>query len=138
MSKRNSFMNFLDRLAAEIEAESQKTKTKKKPLAERGLDSFVDFLNDLGNPAEVASQKPNIEAQRKLKADLAVKHAAELKKKSAPKEEGDSKARARLKEAEIKEVTDKKIDDVRRSKKRKRLRDAVIMAEILAKPKAKR
>ncbi|MCW6678892.1 hypothetical protein NH286_06955 [Anaerococcus sp. NML200574] len=136
MSKRNSFLNFLDQLAAEIEAESQKTKNK--TLAEKGLDSFVDFLNDLGNPADLTSQKPNIEAQRKLKANLATKHAAELKKKSAPKEEGDSKARARLKEAERKEVTDKKIDDIKRSKKRKRLRDAVIMAEILAKPVSKR
>lgn len=78
MSKRNSFLNFLDQLAAEIEAESQKTKNK--TLAEKGLDSFVDFLNDLGNPADLTSQKPNIEAQRKLKANLATKHAAELKK----------------------------------------------------------
>lgn len=131
--------------------------SKKKDQWKRPKPSFDDWLkktNELLNEymdepvgemfgsdkkkIKKASQKPNIEVQRKLKAELSTKHAAELKQKSTPKEEGDSGALARLRQAEIKEATDKKIDDLKRSKKRKRLRDAVIMAEILAKPVSKR
>ena len=131
-------MNFLDQLAEEIEAENQRKKAYKKPIGLKGLDSFVDILNDLGNLSEAKVQKPNIEAQRKLKAELASKHADDLKKKFSSDQEGDDESYKRLKQAEIKEKTDKKTEDLARAKKRKKLKNAIIMAEILGKPVSKR
>lgn len=153
--KNNSFFSFLETLAEEIEKENEKKeayknienpnfvrikKSNKKPK------SIIGYLNDMvenmdrnfGDVDFDEPQKADLEAQRKLKAELRNKHAEKFKQVSEKKPEGDSKARERLKEAQVKEKTDKIREKMAKDKNRKRLRDAIIMAEILGPPVSKR
>lgn len=142
MSNNNSFLSFLDKLAEEIQAESEKKGKIQKTLFEVKKSprkkSLIGYLNDLVENIELdqyqSQPKPDIEAQRRLKSDLRTKHAEKFKKP----EEGDSAALKRLKEAEQKEKTDKIREEMAKEKNRKRLKDAIIMAEILGPPLSKR
>ena len=142
MSNNNSFLSFLDKLAEEIQAESEKKGKIQKNLFEVKKSprkkSLIGYLNDLVENIELeqyqSQPKPDIEAQRRLKSDLRTKHAEKFKKP----EEGDSAALKRLKEAEQKEKTDKIREEMAKEKNRKRLKDAIIMAEILGPPLSKR
>ncbi|WP_311491784.1 hypothetical protein [uncultured Anaerococcus sp.] len=142
MSNNNSFLSFLDKLAEEIQVESEKKGKIQKNLFEVKKSprkkSLIGYLNDLVENIELdqyqSQPKPDIEAQRRLKSDLRTKHAEKFKKP----EEGDSAALKRLKEAEQKEKTDKIREEMAKEKNRKRLKDAIIMAEILGPPLSKR
>lgn len=142
MSNNNSFLSFLDKLAEEIQEESEKKGKIQKNLFEVKKSprkkSLIGYLNDLVENIELdqyqSQPKPDIEAQRRLKSDLRTKHAEKFKKP----EEGDSAALKRLKEAEQKEKTDKIREEMAKEKNRKRLKDAIIMAEILGPPLSKR
>ena len=142
MSNNNSFLSFLDKLAEEIQEESEKKGKIQKNLFEvkesPRKKSLIGYLNDLVENIELdqyqSQPKPDIEAQRRLKSDLRTKHAEKFKKP----EEGDSAALKRLKEAEQKEKTDKIREEMAKEKNRKRLKDAIIMAEILGPPLSKR
>lgn len=142
MSNNNSFLSFLDKLAEEIQEESEKKGKIQKNLFEVKKSprkkSLIGYLNDLVENIELdqyqSQPKPDIEAQRRLKSDLRTKHAEKFKKP----EEGDSAALKRLKEAEQKEKTDKIREEMAKEKNRKRLKDAIIMSEILGPPLSKR
>lgn len=142
MSNNNSFLSFLDKLAEEIQEESEKKGKIQKNLFEVKKSprkkSLIGYLNDLVENIELdqyqSQPKPDIEAQRRLKSDLRTKHAEKFKKT----EEGDSAALKRLKEAEQKEKTDKIREEMAKEKNRKRLKDAIIMSEILGPPLSKR
>ena len=144
MSNNNSFLSFLDKLAEEIQAESEKKGKIQKNLFEVKKSprkkSLIGYLNDLVENMESdfgsyqSQSKPDIEAQRRLKSDLRTEHAEKFKKT----EEGDTAALKRLKEAEQKEKTDKIREEMAKEKNRKRLKDAIIMAEILGPPVSKR
>ena len=142
MSNNNSFLSFLDKLAEEIQVESENKGKIQKNLFEVKKSprkkSLIGYLNDLVENMELdqyqSQPKPDIEAQRRLKSDLRTKHAEKFKKS----EEGDSAALKRLKEAEQKEKTDKIREEMAKEKNRKRLKDAIIMAEILGPPLSKR
>lgn len=142
MSNNNSFLSFLDKLAEEIQEESEKKGKIQKNLFEVKKSprkkSLIGYLNDLVENIELdqyqSQPKPDLEAQRRLKSDLRTKHAEKFKKP----EEGDSAALKRLKEAEQKEKTDKIREEMAKEKNRKRLKDAIIMAEILGPPLSKR
>lgn len=142
MSNNKSFLSFLDELAEEIQAGNEKKGKIQKPLFEVKKSprkkSIIGYLNDLVENMELdqyqSQSKPDIEAQRRLKSDLRTKHAEKLKKP----EEGDTAALKRLKEAEQKEKTDKIREEMAKEKNRKRLKDAIIMAEILGPPVSKR
>ena len=142
MSNNNSFLSFLDKLAEEIQVESENKGKIQKNLFEVKKSprkkSLIGYLNDLVENMELdqyqSQSKPDIEAQRRLKSDLRTKHAEKFKKS----EEGDSAALKRLKEAEQKEKTDKIREEMAKEKNRKRLKDAIIMAEILGPPLSKR
>ena len=56
----------------------------------------------------------------------------------ARSKEGDSAALKRLREAEKREKTDRIREELAKKKNRKRLKDAIIMAEILGPPVSKR
>lgn len=112
------------------------------------------------------ADKADLEAQRRLKAKLSNKHRDKLKKSSyqqndthslakesleeirktdnengsikARSKEGDSAALKRLREAEKREKTDRIREELAKKKNRKRLKDAIIMAEILGPPVSKR
>ena len=141
-NKNKSFLSFLENLAEEIQAESEKKGKIQKNLFEVKKSprkkSLIGYLNDLVENIELdqyqSQPKPDIEAQRRLKSDLRTKHAEKFKKP----EEGDSAALKRLKEAEQKEKTDKIREEMAKEKNRKRLKDAIIMAEILGPPLSKR
>ena len=142
MSNNNSFLSFLDKLAEEIQVESENKGKIQKNLFEVKKSprkkSLIGYLNDLVENIELeqyqSQPKPDIEAQRRLKSDLRTKHAEKFKKP----EEGDSAALKRLKEAEQKEKKDKIREEMAKEKNRKRLKDAIIMAEILGPPLSKR
>lgn len=153
-NKNNSFISFLDNLAEEIEKENEKNKAKKKSIKVNPIrtkntkknKSIIGYLNDMvenmdrdfGNVDFEEPKKADLEAQRKLKAELRNKHADKFKTASEKKPEGDNKARQRLKEAQVKEKTDKIREELAKEKNRKRLKDAIIMAEILGPPVSKR
>lgn len=142
MLNNKSFLSFLDELAEEIQAGNEKKGKIQKPLFEVKKSprkkSIIGYLNDLVENMELdqyqSQSKPDIEAQRRLKSELRTKHAEKFKKT----EEGDSDALKRLKEAEQKEKTDKIREEMAKEKNRKRLKDAIIMAEILGPPVSKR
>ena len=142
MSNNNSFLSFLDKLAEEIQAENEKKGKIQKNLFEVKKSprkkSLIGYLNDLVENMELdqyqSQSKPDLEAQRRLKSELRTKQAEKFKKT----EEGDSAALKRLKEAEQKEKTDKIREEMAKEKNRKRLKDAIIMAEILGPPVSKR
>ncbi|KGF04365.1 hypothetical protein [Anaerococcus lactolyticus] len=142
MSNNKSFLSFLDELAEEIQAGNEKKGKIQKPLFEVKKSprkkSIIGYLNDLVENMELdqyqSQSKPDIEAQRRLKSELRTKHAEKFKKP----EEGDTAALKRLKEAEQKEKTDKIREEMAKEKNRKRLKDAIIMAEILGPPVSKR
>ena len=123
MSNNNSFLSFLDKLAEEIQEESEKKGKIQKNLFEVKKSprkkSLIGYLNDLVENIELdqyqSQPKPDIEAQRRLKSDLRTKHAEKFKKP----EEGDSAALKRLKEAEQKEKTDKIREEMAKEKKQK-------------------
>lgn len=141
-NKNKSFLSFLENLAEEIQAENEKKGKIQTPFFEVKKSprkkSLIGYLNDLVENIELdqyqSQSKPDIEAQRRLKSDLRTKHAEKFKKP----EEGDSAALKRLKEAEQKEKTDKIREEMAKEKNRKRLKDAIIMAEILGPPVSKR
>lgn len=141
-NKNKSFLSFLENLAEEIQAENEKKGKIQTPFFEVKKSprkkSLIGYLNDLVENMELdqfqSQPKPDIEAQRRLKSDLRTKHAEKFKKP----EEGDSAALKRLKEAEQKEKTDKIREEMAKEKNRKRLKDAIIMAEILGPPLSKR
>ncbi|WP_311481979.1 hypothetical protein [uncultured Anaerococcus sp.] len=145
-NKNKSFLSFLDNLAEEIQAENEMReaykKIEKNPFKVqknvRKSPSIIGFLNDLVENMELdqhqSQSKPDLEAQRRLKSELRTKQAEKFKKP----EEGDSAALKRLKEAEQKEKTDKIREEMAKEKNRKRLKDAIIMAEILGPPVSKR
>ena len=141
-NKNKSFLSFLENLAEEIQVESEKKGKIQNPFFEVKKSprkkSLIGYLNDLVENMELdqyqSQPKPDIEAQRRLKSDLRTKHAEKFKKS----EEGDSAALKRLKEAEQKEKTDKIREEMAKEKNRKRLKDAIIMAEILGPPVSKR
>lgn len=179
-NKNKSFLSFLDDLVEEIKTESEMGDFYKKidtsPLkakkSARKNPSIIGYLNDLvenmdRNFGEISEpQKPDLEAQRRLKADLRTKHADKFKKSTslgneidilakesleairsddgktgsikAKTEEGDNQALMRLRDAEQKEKTDKIREKMAKDKNRKRLKDAIIMAEILGPPVSKR
>lgn len=179
-NKNKSFLSFLDDLVEEIKTESEMGDFYKKidtsPLkvkkSARKNPSIIGYLNDLvenmdRNFGEIAEPaKPDLEAQRRLKAELRNKHADKFKKSSqiqkeidslaresleaiksndgqtgsikAKSEEGDNAALMRLRDAEQKEKTDKIREKMAKDKNRQRLRDAIIMAEILGPPVSKR
>ena len=154
-NKNNSFLSFLESLSEEIEKENEKNKAKKKSIkvnpirskkTKRKSTSIIGYLNDMvenmdRNFGEIdfdEPQKADLEAQRRLKAELRNKHADKLKEDSYKKPEGDYKARQRLKEAQVKKKTDKVREELAKEKNRKRLKDAIIMAEILGPPVSKR
>lgn len=152
-NKNNSFFSFLENLAEEIEKENEKKEAYKKieiqnPFGskKKKSKSIIGYLNDMvenmdrdfGNVDFDEPKKADLEAQRKLKAELRNKHAEKFKEASYKKPEGDSKARQRLKEAQVKEKTDKIREELAKDKNRKRLKDAIIMAEILGPPVSKR
>lgn len=148
-NKNNSFFSFLDNLADEIEKENEKKKSYKKTVGTkktRKNKSIISYLNnmvenmdrDFGHVDFDEPKKADLEAQRKLKAELRNKHADKFKEASYKKPEGDTKARERLKEAQVKEKTDKIREELAKEKNRKRLKDAIIMAEILGPPVSKR
>lgn len=143
-NKNKSFLSFLENLAEEIQVESEKKGKIQNPFFEVKKSprkkSLIGHLNDLVENMESdfgsyqSQSKPDIEAQRRLKSDLRTKHAEKFKKT----EEGDTAALKRLKEAEQKEKTDKIREEMAKEKNRKRLKDAIIMAEILGPPVSKR
>ena len=145
-NKNKSFLSFLDNLAEEIQAENEMReaykKIEKNPFKVkknvRKSPSIIGFLNDLVENMELdqhqSQSKLDLEAQRRLKSELRTKQAEKFKKP----EEGDSAALKRLKEAEQKEKTDKIREEMAKEKNRKRLKDAIIMAEILGPPVSKR
>lgn len=141
-NKNKSFLSFLENLAEEIQAENEKKGKIQTPFFEVKKSprkkSLIGYLNDLVENMELdqfqSQPKPDIEAQRRLKSDLRTKHAEKFKKP----EEGDSAALKRLNEAEQKEKTDKIREEMAKEKNRKRLKDAIIMAEILGPPVSKR
>ena len=141
-NKNKSFLSFLENLAEEIQAENEKKGKIQTPFFEVKKSprkkSLIGYLNDLVENIELdqyqSQSKPDIEAQRRLKSDLRTKHAEKFKKP----EEGDTAALKRLKEAEQKEKTDKIREEMAKEKNRKRLKDAIIMAEILGPPVSKR
>ncbi|WP_276886474.1 hypothetical protein [Anaerococcus lactolyticus] len=143
-NKNKSFLSFLENLAEEIQVESEKKGKIQNPFFEVKKSprkkSLIGYLNDLVENMESdfgsyqSQSKPDIEAQRRLKSDLRTKHAEKFKKT----EEGDTAALKRLKEAEQKEKTDKIREEMAKEKNRKRLKDAIIMAEILGPPVSKR
>ena len=141
-NKNKSFLSFLENLAEEIQVESEKKGKIQNPFFEVKKSprkkSLIGYLNDLVENMELdqfqSQSKPDIEAQRRLKSDLRTKHAEKFKKP----EEGDTAALKRLKEAEQKEKTDKIREEMAKEKNRKRLKDAIIMAEILGPPVSKR
>ncbi|WP_311376722.1 hypothetical protein [Anaerococcus lactolyticus] len=143
-NKNKSFLSFLENLAEEIQVESEKKGKIQNPFSEVKKSprkkSLIGYLNDLVENMESdfgsyqSQSKPDIEAQRRLKSDLRTKHAEKFKKP----EEGDTAALKRLKEAEQKEKTDKIREEMAKEKNRKRLKDAIIMAEILGPPVSKR
>ncbi len=153
-NKNNSFFSFLENLAEEIEKENEKKEAYKnieKPnlvrtKKARKNKSIIGYLNDLvedmdrnfGDLNLDEPKKADLEAQRKLKAELRNKHAEKFKAASEKKPEGDAKARERLKEAQVKEKTDKIREELAKEKNRKRLKDAFVMAEILGPPVSKR
>lgn len=152
-NKSNSFFSFLENLEEEIEKENEKKEVYKKiekqnPFGskKKKSKSIIGYLNDLvenmdrdfGNVDFNEPKKADLEAQRKLKAELRNKHADKFKKALEKKPEGDSKARERLKEAQKNEKIDKIREELAKKKNRKRLKDAVIMAEILGPPVSKR
>ena len=154
-NKNNSFLSFLETLSEEIEKENEKNKAKKKSIkvnpirskkTKRKSTSIIGYLNDMvenmdrnfGDVDFDEPSKPDLEAQRRLKAELRNKHADKFKTASEKKPEGDSKARQRLKEAQVKKKTDKVREELAKEKNRKRLKDAIIMAEILGPPVSKR
>lgn len=143
-NKNKSFLSFLENLAEEIQVESEKKGKIQNPFFEVKKSprkkSLIGYLNDLVENMESdfgsyqSQSKPDIEAQRRLKSDLRTEHAEKFKKT----EEGDTAALKRLKEAEQKEKTDKIREEMAKEKNRKRLKDAIIMAEILGPPVSKR
>lgn len=143
-NKNKSFLSFLENLAEEIQVESEKKGKIQNPFFEVKKSprkkSLIGYLNDLVENMESdfgsyqSQSKPDIEAQRRLKSDLRTKHTEKFKKP----EEGDSAALKRLKAAEQKEKTDKIREEMAKEKNRKRLKDAIIMAEILGPPVSKR
>lgn len=182
-NKNKSFLSFLEDLSNEIEMENERNKQNKKqkrpknqPLRQnvKKKPSIIDFINDFvekvdvdfGNISMDSSEKPDLEAQRRLKAELKNKHADKLKKSShlqgeidniAKKSleeihkndrnqgsikdytlEGDNEALKRLKAAEKKEKIEIKKGKLAKAKNRRRLKDAIIMAEILGPPVSKR
>lgn len=179
-NKNKSFLSFLDDLVEEIKTESEmgdfykkiETSPLKAKKSARKNPSIIGYLNDLvenmdRNFGEISEpQKPDLEAQRRLKADLRTKHADKFKKSTslgneidilakesleairsddgktgsikAKTEEGDNQALMRLRDAEQKEKTDKIRGKMAKDKNRKRLKDAIIMAEILGPPVSKR
>ena len=154
-NKKNSFVSFLDNLAEEIEKENEIKKSTKASIelnpirtkkTKKKSTSIIGYLNDLvenmdRNFGEIdfeESEKRDLEAQRKLKAELRNKHAEKFKKASEKKPEGDTKARKRLEEAQVKKKTDKIREELAKEKNRQRLKDAIIMAEILGPPVSKR
>lgn len=179
-NKNKSFLSFLDDLVEEIKTESEmgdfykkiETSPLKAKKSARKNPSIIGYLNDLvenmdRNFGEISEpQKPDLEAQRRLKADLRTKHADKFKKSAslgneidilakesleairsddgktgsikAKTEEGDNQALMRLRDAEQKEKTDKIREKMAKDKNRQRLKDAIIMAEILGPPVSKR
>lgn len=142
-----------------------KKSAKKNPSIIGYLNDLVENMDrNFGEIYEPA--KPDIEAQRRLKSDLRTKHADKFKKSTslgneidnlakeslekirasedqsgsikAKTEEGDNQALMRLREAEKKEKTDKIRAEMAKKKNRQRLRDAIIMSEILGPPVSKR
>ena len=155
--KNNSFLSFLETLSEEIEKENEKKEAYKniektkllsisRSKTKRKSTSIIGYLNDLvenmdrdfGDVSFDEPQKPDLEAQRQLKAELRNKHADKFKEASYKKPEGDAKARERLEEAKIKKKKDKIREELAREKNKKRLKDAIIMAEILGPPVSKR
>lgn len=147
-NKNKSFLSSLDDLVEEIKTESEMGEVYKKidtsPLkakkSAKKNPSIIGFLNDFVENMDrnfydhAEAAKPDIEAQRRLKSELRTKHTEKFKKP----EEGDAAALKRLKEAEQKEKTDKIREEMAKEKNRKRLKDAIIMAEILGPPVSKR
>lgn len=140
---------------------------KRNPSIIDFINDFVEKVDvDFGNISMDSSEKPDFEAQRSLKAELKNKHADKLKKSShlqgeidniAKKSleeihkdktgqgsikdytfEGDNEALKRLKSAEKKAKIDEQKEELAKAKNRKRLKDAIIMAEILGPPVSKR
>ena len=109
-NKNKSFISFLDDLVEEIKTESEMGDFYKKidtsPLkakkSARKNPSIIGYLNDLvenmdRNFGEIAEPaKPDLEAQRRLKAELRNKHADKFKKSSQIQKEIDSLARESL------------------------------------------
>lgn len=182
-NKNKSFLSFLEDLSNEIEMENERNKQNKKQKRTKNQNlrqnvkkkpSIIDFINDFvekvdadfGNISLDSSEKPDLESQRRLKAELKNKHADKLKKSShlqneidniAKKSleeirkddrkqgsikgytlEGDNEALKRLKAAEKKAKIDEQKEKLAKFKNRKRLKDAIIMAEILGPPVSKR
>ncbi|WP_296113419.1 hypothetical protein [uncultured Anaerococcus sp.] len=134
----------------------------------RKSSSFVGFLNnlveemdnDFGDLDLKESKKPDYESQRRLKAELIRKHGEKLKKTSpidraankslidsekgkkgsieSKSVEGDNKALKRLRKEEEIENRKKTVKKLAKIKNRQRLRDAMVMAEILGPPVSKR
>lgn len=165
-NKKKSFISFLNDLSNEIQTESEikksykkieNTRPSKKNTGKRKKTSLTDLINDLvenidqdfGDLSKEFNKdypkkrvkkrlfdedKPDLEAQRRLKSELRNKHEDKFKNHK----EGDSAALKRLKEAEQKEKIEKIREELAKEKNRQRLKDAIIMAEILGPPVSKR
>lgn len=129
---KSSFASFFDELKKEIEEENQKiskkteTKKVKKTLGRKKTfgDVFRDFADEL-NDSLVMGQGKNIENPSP-------------KAKPKAREEGDLKAYQRQKEKDAAKKQEKIKKEIARENKNKKLRQAVLMAEILDKPVSKR
>ena len=135
---KSSFASFFDELKKEIEEEnkknqkkvrfSKKTETKKvkKTLGRKKTfgDVFRDFADQL-NDSLVMGQEKNIENPKP-------------KPRPKAREEGDLAAYKRQKEKDAAKKQEKIKKEIARENKNKKLRQAVLMAEILDKPVSKR
>lgn len=132
---KSSFASFFDELKKEIEEEnkknqkiSKKTKTKKvkKNLGHKKTfgDVFRDFADQL-NDSLVMGQEKNIENPTP-------------KPQPKARQEGDLAAYRRQKEKDAAKKQEKIKKEIARENKNKKLRQAVLMAEILDKPVSKR
>ncbi len=136
--KKSSFASFFDELKKEIEEENKKnqkkqsftrkkeTKKIKRSLGQKKTfrDVFRDFADEL-NDSLVMGQGKNIENSTP-------------KPKPKAREEGDLKAYHRQKEKDAAKKQEKIKKEIARENKNKKLRQAVLMAEILDPPVSKR
>lgn len=135
---KSSFASFFDELKKEIEEENKKnqkkqslprkaeTKKIKRSLGQKKTfrDVLRDFADEL-NDSLLMGQGKNIENPSP-------------KPKSKAREEGDLKAYQRQKEKDAAKKQEKIKKEIARENKNKKLRQAVLMAEILDKPVSKR